>query len=123
MKKQKNNYKKFNIILGVLMVAMAIALMYCSFNIKSVEDKEYLDLREHLLSRFISLNYQKENQICEMESYGLSKDREISVRFWCQNYDKNTDSLIGNKEYHTLYFQHPTTTENTINGYAEALGE
>ncbi len=123
MKKQKKNYKKFNVVFGVLMVIMMGVLVYCGINIKSTADKEYLALQSHLLDRFVELNYQKENQICKMESYGLSENNEVSVKFWCQNYDVDTNKLSEEKEYHTLYFQHPTTMENGTTGYAEALGE
>ncbi|MBR2766798.1 hypothetical protein IKD67_01800 [Candidatus Saccharibacteria bacterium] len=125
MKKQntKNNYKTPCIVLGCVVVALVGALIYCCANIKSAEDKEYLALQDHLLSRFVKLNYQKDNQVCEMESHSLSKDNEVSVRFWCQNYDADTHEPSGSKEYHTLYFQHPSEFAGGKGGYAEALGD
>ena len=121
MKKQKKDYKKFNVIFGILMVAMVGVLVYCGLNVKSAADKEYLDLQDHLLGRFIELNYQKEGQVCKMEGHGLSKDFEVSVRFWCQSYDADTDQLTGEREYRTVYFQHPKTIDGGTTGYAEAL--
>ena len=122
-KKQKNNYKTLNIVFGCLMLVMAGILVYCGMNMKSASDQEYLKLQDHLLSRFVELNYQQENQVCGMEKHGLSKDNEVFVRFYCQNYDTDTHEPVGNKEYHTLYFQRPTTIENGTAGYAEALGD
>ena len=124
MKKQKsNNYKTATIILGCLLVITLGALIYCGINMKSASDKEYLNLQDHLLNRFVELNYEKENQVCQMESHDLSKDQEVAVKFWCQDYDKDTHEKIGNKQYHTLYFQHPQKIEGGETGYAEALGE
>lgn len=125
MKKQnsKTNFNTPCIILGCVSVVLLGALIYCFANMKSASDKEYLELQDHLLNRFVELNYQKDNQVCEMESHGLSKDNEVSVRFWCQNYDTNTHKPVGAKEYHTLYFQHPTKFEGGEGGYAEALGD
>lgn len=102
---------------------MAVALGYCVANIKSDSDKEYLALQDHLLNRFVVLSYQKENQYCQMESHGLSENHEVFVRFWCQNYDGNTNEPVGEKEYHTAYFQRPSTIQGGITGYGEALGD
>lgn len=127
MKQQKKttNYKTFNIIFGCLMVIMAGALIYCGLNMSSAADREYLALRDHLLSRFIEEKYQQEdqNQVCQMESHGLSKDREVAVRFWCQDYDTETHETTSEKKYHTLYFQRPNLIPGGLTSYAEALGD
>lgn len=125
MKKQKSkiNYKTLCMVLGCLAVILAGALIYCGTNMKSAEDKEYLSLQDHLLGRFVELNYQKDNQICKMEGHELSKNNEVSVKFWCQNYDADTHEPVGGKEYHIVYFQHPTEFEGGVGGYAEALGD
>ena len=122
-KKQKINYKSLNIVFGCLMLIMAGGLAYCSVNMKSASDQEYLKLQDHLLDRFVELNYQQEHQVCEMEKHGLSKNNEIFVKFYCQNYDEITHEPVGDKEYHTLYFQHPTTIDGSMTSYAEALGD
>ena len=105
------------------MAAMIGVLVYCGMNIKSAADREYLDLQDHLLGRFVELNYQKEGRVCEMEGHGLSGDHEVFIKFWCQNYDAGTDKLVGEREYHTVYFQRPKAIDGGTAGYAEALGE
>ena len=122
-KTPQNNYTTINILLGCMMIIMAGALIYCGANIKSTSDKEFLNLRGHLFSRFIKLNYEKDNQLCEVEKYGVSSNNEVYVRFWCQKYDSNTHKPASEKEFNTLYFQHPKTIEGGTTGYAEALGE
>ncbi len=123
MKKRNNSYKKINVVFGCLMVIMLGLLVYCGINMKSRSDKEYLNLQDHLLGRFVEINYKKDGQVCKMENHSLSKDYEVSVRFWCQAYDKDTNKLVGDKVYHTLYFQRPSVIDGGVTGYAEALGD
>lgn len=125
--KNKNNNKNTKIVctlLGCLSAILLCTTIYGFANMKSASDKEYLALSDHLLGRFIEMDYGKDNRVCEMEKHELSKNNEVSVRFWCQDYDANTHEPVGDKEFHTLYFQHPREFEGgKSTGYAEALGE
>ncbi len=127
--KQKNGqhktdrYKILTIIFGCLFIAAFGALIYCGMNMKTEEEKEYLSLEEHLLGRHIEMMYGNEGRLCGLESYGLSQDHEVAARFWCQDYDTETHEPVGDKYYHTLYFQHPKVYDWGYSGYAEALGD
>lgn len=121
MKKQNNkNSKNLNYVFICVALVIAGILGYCSANLKNSYDQEFLNLRKHLLSRFVELKFAKDHQVCEMEKDGLSKDNDVYARFWCQNHDPNTHEPIGEKIYHTLYFQRP---KDSAFGYAEALGD
>lgn len=118
--KSKNNYAKFNILFAILIVASVITSVYCGINIKSSADKEYLALQDHLLNRFIQMKFNEEGKrICGMESYGLSKENNVAVKYWCQDYNESHEP-VGDKAYHTLYFNHP---DKEGHGYAEAVGD
>ena len=125
MKKQKDARKKYttiNIVIGATLAATVGILIYYVTQHNNTSDQEFLNLRDHLLSRFIQLDYGKDNRVCEMVENGLSKDNDIYVKFWCQDYDEDTHEP-SEKVYHTLYFQHPTIINGYPTSYAEALGE
>ncbi len=119
-----NRYKTLTIIFGCLFIVTFGALVYCGINMKNEEEKEYLALEEHLLGRHIEMMYGRDDRVCGLESYGLSQDHEVAAKFWCQDYSVDTNEPVGDKYYHTLYFQHPKhRPEGGYPGYAEALGD
>ena len=118
---QKDKYKVPCIVLGSIVVLLSAALAFVSFSthLENAENKEYIALKDHLLEQHIEMLYGRENRVCQMEKHGLSKDNDLYVRFWCQDYDAESHEPITGKEYNTLYFQHPTDN----GGWAEALGD
>ena len=107
---------------GIVIIGLIISLVVMNSKRLNKEDQEYLNLREYLLGRYIELSYEYDGRDCLMENHGLSEDNDMYVRFWCQDYDENHQAL-GEKQYHTLYFNRPHKDGAIEHGYAEALGD
>ena len=124
MKKTKENkkYLYLNISFGCVIVGLIIGLIVSIAKLPNQEDQEYLNLREHLLNRFIEVSYGREGRVCSSEDRGLSEDGDIYVKFWCQDYNSDQQPS-GDKQFHTLYFNRPYKDGAIEHGYAEALGE
>lgn len=121
--KNNNKYLKFNIFFGVVIVVLVGALFYCGMNMKTHEDIEKINLHEHLLNLYVQSTYGGEGKVCESVDNGLSKDGDVYIRFWCQEYNEDHEPITEQK-YHTLYFQHYGKAVDRYNGpYAEALGD
>ncbi len=119
--KNNNKYLKINIFFGVVIVVLVGALFYCGMNMKTHEDQKKIDLHEHLLDQFVRATYMKEGTVCESVDNGLSKDDDVYIKFWCQDYSED-HKPITDKHYYTLYFQSTGTRIDKYTGaYSQAL--
>ncbi len=110
----------FFIVTTILFMGLSI---YFGLNQKSHEDIEKINLHEHLLNLYVQSTYGGEGKVCESVDNGLSKDGDVYIRFWCQDYNEDHKPITEQK-YHTLYFQHYGEAVDRYNGpYAEALGD
>ena len=119
--KNNNKYLKINIFFGVVIVVLVGALFYCGMNMKTHEDQKKIDLHEHLLNQVVQLTYGREHRVCESVENGLSKDDDVYIRFWCQDYSEDHEPIT-EKDYDTLYFQSSDTTSKYYK-FAQALAE
>ena len=120
--KNNNKYLKFNIFFGVVIVVLVGALFYCGMNMKTHEDQKKIALHEHLLNKVVQLTYGREHRVCESVENGLSKDDDVYIRFWCQDYSEDHEPIT-DKKYNTLYFQYSNETSNKYLKFAQALGD
>ena len=109
----------FFIITTVLFMGSSI---YFGLNQKSNEDQKKIALHEHLLNKVVQLTYGREHRVCESVENGLSKDDDVYIRFWCQDYSEDHEPIT-DKKYNTLYFQYSNETSNKYLKYAQALGD
>ena len=109
----------FFIITTVLFMGSSI---YFGLNQKSHEDQKKIALHEHLLNKVVQLTYGREHRVCESVENGLSKDDDVYIRFWCQDYSEDHEPIT-DKKYNTLYFQYSNETSNKYLKYAQALGD
>lgn len=121
MKKSKNQkiqpkYRNIIIVLSVAVVALTGGLIYCGMNMKTAEEKEYLGVMPHLMSRHVDLMYDREGRACTAEEYGISKDNDPFVEFYCDEYENG--ELKERVDGYTLYFPHRA---EATTGYAESL--
>lgn len=119
--KNNNKYLKINIFFGVVIVVLVGVLFYCGMNMKTHEDQKKIDLHEHLLNQVVQLTYGREGRVCESVENGLSKDDDVYIRFWCQDYSEDHEPIT-EKDYDTLYFQSSDTTSKYYK-FAQALAE
>lgn len=124
-KNNKNKFDKKNAaiaILSLLVVVLGVlSISFASSKRISDIDEQRLSLHKHLLNRHIAETCRGEHdgeyEACGLVEEGISKDNDLYAKIWCQKYDRETQQLVGEKRYRTLYFQHD---EGAIDGYAEA---
>jgi len=148
--KTKNKQDRTRIYIGVIIIlAVAVVgllggLIFTATRTaaRTYEEKEYLAVYEHLMSRYPEMKCVAEDDVnitavqdedgkylgvvqdedipdtrtCTMTGYGVSKDGDPYVSYAQQTYDPKTHEKKGEEEHLTVYFQH-------YNGhYADALG-
>ena len=125
MKKQKNkkSQTKYPCIIIVLCVAIACLIggvIYCGTNMKSYEEREYLDVYEHLLSSYVFRSCDElmgnDAYVCQIDSYGVSKDGDPYVKFKATEYNTEGHEPTGKVQMGTIYFDHMGPNE-----YGEAM--
>lgn len=130
-------------ILALLSAGLLGALIATATQVMTGEEKEYLDVYEHLMSRYPEMKCDIEDNVnvtlvqdedgeyvgvvkdeevpdtrtCMMTGYGVSKDGDPYVSYTETRYNPKTHEQKGEPKNFTLYFQHHN------GGYAEALGE
>lgn len=119
----KNRYKILNMVFGTLLAIFVCIVIYCGLNMKTAEERKVLDMKEYFIAQILDnwcMNVENEkNNLCIIESTGLSEDNDLYVKFKHQIYDPETHQLIDTK-YHTLYFPY---RPDSPNHYAQSLGD
>ena len=106
----KSNDKKIIIfILSIALMCVSIIAIVCGCNMKSNEDKRYLELFPSLLNSYIfnSCDYNKEVNTyvsCEIEEYGIGKDNSPYVIFKSQTFNADATELIDGPYLEKMYF-------------------
>lgn len=134
MTKQKDQIKKYNIIIAVLSVAVVVLgglFVYASTKTKTRTEEQYLAVYDYLMHVYPGMVCDQpgwktedkaagKNYVCTEKSYGISKDGDPYVSFIQEEYDGATHEKTGNDNNLTIYFERGD--EKSTFGFGEALG-